>query len=57
MYKLISHIGTFLVACVISYFVFPINLSSPLTLLTLLIINLIVVESIDFMFKKDEKEA
>ena len=57
MDKLISHIGTFLVACVISYFVFPINLSSPLTLLTLLIINLIVVESIDFMFKKDEKEA
>ncbi len=49
MNKIVEHFASFLWALVFSYFFFPSNLASPMSILYLLIVNFFVVEAISYL--------
>ncbi len=55
MSRAIFHLTSFMWAVVFSYFFFPKNLSSPLSVLSLLVINFVVSELIILWMESNKK--
>ena len=53
--KIIDHTLSFICSLILSYFFFPGNLSSPTSILILLICNFVTVELYNYLFKGNKK--